>query len=125
MEIAGKFYGDKKVFSTKTPIPSLDITSNQGRAVRVRPSVFELKSELMGSPSFLLFFFLSFFLFQHRGDRGGAERALSLSADAQDGALGEEGLHPHSAEAAHHEEAAVPARQAHVSGQIRVVHTHS
>ena len=48
--------------------------------------------------------------FQHRGDRGGAERALPLAADAQDGAVGEEGLHPHPAEAAHHEEAAVPAR---------------
>ena len=76
-------------------------------------------SELIGSPS------LSLSLFQHRGDGGGAERALPLSADAQDGAVGEEGIHPHSAEAAHHEEAAVPARQAHVSGQIRVVHTHS
>ena len=54
---------------------------------------------------------------QHRGDGGGAERALPLAADAQDGAVGEEGLHPHPAEAAHHEEAAVPARQAHVSGR--------
>ena len=64
----------------------------------------------------------SFLLLQHRGDRSGAECALSLSADAQDGSVGEEGVHPHSAEAAHHEEAAVPARQAHVSSgrQIRL-----
>ena len=47
-------------------------------------------------------------------DRGGAKRPLPLAPDAQDGAMGQAGIHTHPAKATHHETAAVPARQAHV-----------
>ncbi len=47
-------------------------------------------------------------------DCGGAERALSHSADAHDGAVGQARIHPHPAQATRHAEAALRPRQAQV-----------
>ena len=43
-----------------------------------------------------------------------AQRTLPDTADAHHGTLGQEGLHPHSAEAARHAEAVLRSRQAQV-----------
>ena len=62
---------------------------------------------------------------QHLRDGGRVECALPVAADAQDGAVGQAGLHPHPAALPLHEEAALPGRQAQVraiaawTGQLR------
>lgn len=48
-------------------------------------------------------------------DGGRAERPLSIAADAPDGAVGEAGLHSHSAEAAGHAASTVSIRDQQVS----------
>lgn len=46
---------------------------------------------------------------------GGAKRALPVAADSHNGALGEEGVHPHPATPPRHAEAPIPDRQEEVS----------
>ena len=60
-----------------------------------------------------LYILSSVFIFQHLCDGGGAQHPLPLAADAHHGALDQESLHPHPAQAAGHEEA--PAQESHVS----------
>lgn len=43
-------------------------------------------------------------------DGPGAQRPLPVAPNTQNGALGEEGVHPHTAAAPHHEAPAVPAQ---------------
>ena len=50
-------------------------------------------------------------------DGGGAQHPLPLPADAHHGALDQEGLHPHPAQAAGDE--AAPAQESHVSNKIK------
>ena len=52
------------------------------------------------------------FLPQYMRDCGGTERALPHPPNPHDGALGQEGVHSHLAEAVGHEEAALRPRQA-------------
>jgi hypothetical protein len=54
-------------------------------------------------------------LFQHMCNCGGAKCSLPVAADPPDGPLGQAGLRSHPAQAPHHEEASVPARQTDVS----------
>lgn len=52
-------------------------------------------------------------------DGGRPQRPLPLAPDAQDGALGQEGLHTHPAEAPRHAEAPVQVRADEVSTRGR------
>ena len=58
----------------------------------------------------------SVFIFQYLCDGGGAQYPLPLPADSHHGALDQESLHPHSAQAAGHE--AAPPQESHVSTHL-------